>query len=92
MDNPRIASRAAKSSPQEEDMKDWSNIKDAFAWVGFKQRDADVVASLLALIQYESDDPLVELATMDTDDFVDDLKNWTVDGRPAASGDNRPKI
>ena len=39
----RTTIRAARSSPQEEDMKDWSCIKDTFTWVGFKQRDADAI-------------------------------------------------
>ena len=68
-------------------MKDWASIKDTYDWVGIKPRDAALIASLLDLLRYEPDDPLIELAAMEPDDFATDLNNWIIDGQPARAGD-----
>ena len=84
----RTTNRAAKLSPQEDDMKDWASIKDTYEWVGIKPRDEALITSLLALLRYEPDDPLIELAAMEPDDFDTDLKDWMIaDGQPARAGD-----
>ena len=83
----RTASRAAKLSPQEDDMKDWASVKDTYDWVGIKPRDAALIASLLDLLRYEPDDPLIELASMEPADFDNDIKDWIINELPARAGD-----
>ena len=68
-------------------MKDWISIKDAYDWVGFKPRDEALITSLLDLLRYEPDDPLIELSSMKPDDFDLDINNWMINGQPARAGD-----
>ena len=84
---PRVAPRATKASPTEDDYKNWVTIQDACEWDGFKERDADVATSLMSKLKMQPDDSLEEFATTDPEDYVNDLQSWTVDGTLASSGE-----
>ena len=81
-----ISARLKSASPTLEEMVNWTCIKDVSAWAGFKDRDAINLASLLAKLEVDPEDPIDDLAQVDPGDFNNDLSNWLIDGTPASSG------
>ena len=83
----RVTSRAIKNPPTDDDMKEWSIIKDVKEWAGFKERDHELVTSFLNKCKVDEHDEIADFAHIDPGDFSNDLLNWKFDGEPAASGD-----
>ena len=52
---PRIVPRATKASPTAEEYQSWSTIQDASEWAGFKERDMEILLSLLAKLDLQPD-------------------------------------
>ena len=61
----RVSARAIQNSPTDEDMKEWSIIKDVKEWAGFKERDHELVTSFLNKCNVQEDDEIADFARID---------------------------
>ena len=84
---PRVPARAKNASPTTGELEGCTNIIDLAGWAGFKGDDDPLLFSLLEKVSLEASDPIKTFASLDQDDWKEDLKSWEYNGKPVASGD-----